>query len=162
MRTAQVAQVARLRQMRLDRAKVALARGNQLAAERIATAAAAQEAHAVLAADIAPALLRHLQAAIDLAGTNERYAAFTLAAAADRQTLAEQEVAAIVALRAAEEARLAAEALRKAHVGQLLRMQGMDGLVSRLRAADRRKAEPQEEDLMQEAHSARQHDGGLT
>jgi hypothetical protein len=146
-RAARMRQLCAIRQLKEDRAAIALARGNAKKTETAKVAVAATNILSEMQADLHPRLNEHLRAASVLGEATSRYTAFVLAASADRQAVASQSDIATTAQRDADLAGSAAEALRKLHATALRRREALDEVAQTLNNAETRVALLREEDL---------------
>lgn len=153
-RAARIRQLCAIRQLKEDRAAIALARGNARQTETADAAVAATIIHSQMQADLHPRLSEHLRAASLLRGATSRYTAYVLAANADRQALASQRDIADAAKREADVAHRAAEALRKLHATALRRREALDGVAQTLNNAETRLVLLREEDLQSDQRPA--------
>lgn len=158
--SARLSDLSRLRQLRLDRAAIALARANGISAERLAAADESEALRAAQENELPAVLSGHLARASILAGTNERFAAFVLSATAERQSLARQTSLARLDRTKADEALRAAEACRKAYGVQVRRREALNGIISRLEHETKHRLAPVEEDRALESYQAREAGGG--
>ncbi len=146
-RAARMRQLCAIRQLKEDRAAIALARGNAKKTETADAAADATIIHSQMQADLHPRLGEHLRAASVLGEATSRYTAFVLAANADRQAVAGQGDIAAIAQRDADLAASAAEALRKLHATALRRREALVEVAQTLNNAETRLVLLREEDL---------------
>ena len=146
-RAARMRQLCAIRQLKEDRAAIALARSNAKKTETADAAAAATVIHSQMQADLHPRLGEHLRAASVLRGATSRYTAYVLAANADRHALASQRDIAETAQREADLAHHAAEACRKLHATALRRREALDEVAQTLNNAETRLVLLREEDV---------------
>lgn len=145
-RAALIRQLGTIRQLKLDRAAIALARGNARKAETEAVADAATSIFNQMKDDLHPRLTEHLRAASVMNGATSRYTAYVLAANADRRALAIQRDITVTAQREADMAFRAAEAFRNLHAMALRRREALDEVAKTLTSAEKTLAFLREED----------------
>jgi hypothetical protein len=161
IRAARLRQLCAIRQLKQDRAAIALARGNAKKTETADAAVVATIIHSQMQAEMPARLSEHLRAASVLRGATSRYTAYVLAANADHQALALQRDIAEIAQREADLAHRAAEAFWKLHAVALRRREALDELAQTLSNAETRLVLLREEDVQSDQRTVPVPAGGL-